>query len=862
MTTRIIENSVAVLSKFASAVDVAVSFDPVHAALPWAVVQSILTRVKEPTSRRNCRSRFASRTMRYISTIVMAPDDALRPPEVPLRGLKASIIQVYSKSQLLFGFATKQRQSKIRHISAPFQLDDVESRIHELLKCEKQLLRASDAYEKHCNLLSRSNFEDKSVLDRMDSKDQNEMLDWISSVPHGRYHNRVKDARTSDTCEWLLRHNRFLEWEDASSSMILWLQGSLGASKPFLTSKVINHIQDALEDSSSQQGFAFFYCNRNEEERRKPLSILQSYVLPGPGGPCRVTKRLQDLCRETKLKGSDFGLNARKRQPPESANLYSQTILVLDALDECELDSCRQILETIEYLLSESENPLKIFISSRPDRDIRNRFLHRPNIEIQATRSEGDIRKFVSEELIKHENWGGMSPELRDTIVKVLLTQSQGMFQWVFLQTKEILYLETETAILDRVGKLPSSLDTAYNEIYTKIKDGNKHDRALADNASKWVTCARKPLESAGLLSAIRLGSEDVSFRLSNKITESQLLHLCNDLLVLDTQRRVWRFSHLSVTEDFGKKKIHWALELAHCHSASVCLKLLINTDKSPDDSDNTNGFHYGHKQEHQQDVLILYEGHPLQSYARRYWIFHTEAQEGHEADPTLKCLLKSFLGSPLYSSLQYQVWYRATREDTYDGYESAALRLATMAPEVVSLFAMCRFSFYNLPQNLWQNAEFNISLINSQGCSLLGLAAEGGCIQNYENIMKREADVNMQLQYGDCGSTLPVAANHRQIKIAKFLVDNGADVNMQLRCRRYGSALAAAANSSNPGNASLELLIKVGADVNMKLQHGRYRSALAATADWTNPNKDKVKFLIQAGADVECSRRSSSRPG
>ncbi|GAW15651.1 hypothetical protein ANO14919_050700 [Xylariales sp. No.14919] len=41
-TGRIVDSAVAILSKFLAAVDVAVSFDPVHAALPWAAVRSVL----------------------------------------------------------------------------------------------------------------------------------------------------------------------------------------------------------------------------------------------------------------------------------------------------------------------------------------------------------------------------------------------------------------------------------------------------------------------------------------------------------------------------------------------------------------------------------------------------------------------------------------------------------------------------------------------------------------------------------------------------------------------------------------------------------------------------------------------------
>ncbi|KAI0547823.1 hypothetical protein F4679DRAFT_552833 [Xylaria curta] len=888
---RVIENAVVVLSKFTSAVDVAVSFDPVHAALPWAAVRSVLIFV---TSSIELQSQVLAGIAAVVSLLAqcdtyqqlyMAPDPDLRPPETALYELKTAIVETFAKSQSFLSFAVQQQQSKIRQVAAPFKLSDAKSHIKELSKCEKQLARVAANCEKYCNLASRSNVEGfiklnatihetiqsqiASVLDRIEYDNQMTMLDWISSVPYGKHHNRVKDDRTPATCEWLLSHEKFYEWENSSSSMILWLQGSPGAGKTFLTSKVVDHIQAQVERSPNQEGFAFFYCNRDEEERRKPLCVLQSYVRQLSTtikNPRCIRKQLQDFCRETRSKGSDFGFSDCKKQLLESINLYSQTTVVLDALDECEPDSRRQIFETVKYLLTESENPLKVFISSRPDRDIRREFLRQPSVEIQATDNEEDIQKFVNAEIIKHDNWKGMSLDLQKTIVEVLFTRSRGMFQWAFLQIKEILLLETETAVRDRLGKLPADLKTAYDEIYSKIQNGHRHERSLADNAFKWVACAKEPLSSEELLAAIRLNSDKDTFDLSDAITESQLLHLCNNLLVLDSQQYVWRFSHLSVTEYFEQH--HWTLAKAHCHAASVCLKFLIQvyinpeTDKhysdrnGPNESDSTdtdidsnedidnNEDINNNEDTDKSDLEILNWRHPVQKYARMYWITHSQSQEGQEPGSTLRCLLKSFLGSPLQSSLQYRAWVRVTDNEESD------IPTYDLHSEAVALFAMCRFGFYTLLKDWWDDAEFDITLTNSVGCSLLGLAAMGGYNQICDNLIRRGADVNMQLQYGDYGSALAAAVYGGELEVVQLLIDNGADVNMQLQCGDYGSALAAAVTTSN-GEEVIRLLIDKGADVNMQLQHGHYGSALAAAAA-ASEKKGVVKLLICRGADVD----------
>ncbi|RYP31190.1 hypothetical protein DL766_004498 [Monosporascus sp. MC13-8B] len=458
------------------------------------------------------------------------------------------------------------------------------------------------------------------------------ILKWISPIPYGKHHNTVKEARTSGTCEWLLQHERFREWEDTASSVILWLQGSPGAGKTFLTSKVIDHVQSLLKSSRNEEGLAFFYCNRNEEERRKPLTVLRSYVRQlstTAKYPEKMRKKLQELWSEKRLKGSDLDLEDCREQLLESVNLYPRTTLVLDALDECEPDSRGELVKTVDILLSKSRRPLKVFISSRPDRDIRKRFLDRPNIEIYATHNEKDIQKFVHEEIIKHGAWKDISPLLKDEIIR-----------WVFLQIKQLLELETEAAIRDQLGRLPTGLKATYDEIYGKVQARHKHDKALADRAFMWVMCACKPLSSEELLSAISLDAERDPFDLSEGITESQLLHLCNNLLVLDSQRKTWRFSHLSVTEYFEEN--HWSLRQAHCRAAKVCLKLLIEIREEPE----SGSVGAGDENDHTSKARDIFgPDHPLQVYSRHFWIAHVQTQEGQEADPVLAGLLKKFLG-------------------------------------------------------------------------------------------------------------------------------------------------------------------------------------------------------------------------
>jgi ankyrin repeat domain-containing protein 50 len=140
-----------------------------------------------------------------------------------------------------------------------------------------------------------------------------------------------------------------------------------------------------------------------------------------------MRKQLQSICQVTRLKGSHLDWEVCKQQLLESVNLYSNTTIVLDALDECEKSSRYRLIEAFDFVISQSKRPVRVFISSRPDRDIRRQFQTKRNIEILAKDNSEDIKKFVQKEIVKHEEWHDLSQSLKDEIVKKLFDQSQGM---------------------------------------------------------------------------------------------------------------------------------------------------------------------------------------------------------------------------------------------------------------------------------------------------------------------------------------------------------------------------------------------------------------------------------------------------
>ena len=79
--------------------------------------------------------------------------------------------------------------------------------------------------------------------------------------------------------------------------------------------------------------------------------------------------------------------------------LYPQTTVIIDAMDECNPTTRLQLLKALENVLQASSSLVKVFVSSRDDQDIVLRLSNYPNLEINSQRNSDDIVRFVKDEV-------------------------------------------------------------------------------------------------------------------------------------------------------------------------------------------------------------------------------------------------------------------------------------------------------------------------------------------------------------------------------------------------------------------------------------------------------------------------------
>uniref|UniRef100_L2FZ75 Ankyrin repeat protein n=1 Tax=Colletotrichum fructicola (strain Nara gc5) TaxID=1213859 RepID=L2FZ75_COLFN len=814
-------------------------------------------------------------------------------PRLPAQeDLKQELVKVYSNCLEFLAFVDGELQhgNMRRFLEALLDPGHGDKRVSAIKALEQRLQFAAQACEakassEHRGLiqslawpLKRVDDNVAAVLERLADKEKEKAMTYISTVPVGVHHNEKRENRTRDTCEWLIHHTQFLKWEESACSSVLWLQGNIGTGKSFLTSKVIDRYWAQSRNASqppcekSDEGVAFFYCNSSDTTRHSVHSVLRSYVRQ----LCEVTRDRKsvhrvviDLYNRRAEIQSDITVEDCETALIEMINSYPRTVLILDALEECNKETRRKLIEIFKRLVEKSNRLLKIFIASRPEHDLNGymRSFQGPQtmITISTLDNRGDIKTFVDAEVDNFAaNW---EVETKQLIKDVLVEKSDGMFRWTYLQWEQLKDLSTNGGVKQRLGTLPKTLTEAYDEVYDRFDPGGV-ECFMMQRVVRWIMCARQPLESRALLAAIRIESEEANGEQSfdkADLTEPILEAVCRHLVVRDPKLGVWKFPHASVAEYFRAKNDSWVKDaegkltviLTKClvdFCSSVWpMKCMMNDETVVDLSDWLEARRAAPKH-------TLDPWHPLHRYITRNWLQHIH-NISNEDSSILDVVqaLKRFLGeaSPQKSSWEYRAFCLiviSSDDWTYDNSSGNYMR-ASVDPYDNPVFGVVTFGLHRFLAGWWDKDVDISSLVNAEGSDLLAIAAYLGYTELCEYLIHQGCDININTKT-TCHSALGASIHQQKIGTMRMLLEKGANPD---RVMNHHSLLCLA---TEKGIDYCTLLLEKGADPNTEcrsrscfrfvsvfgvkhyLRRGLSRAAYSG-------NLSIMKALIDKGADV-----------
>ena len=208
-----------------------------------------------------------------------------------------------------------------------------------------------------------------------------------------------------------------------------------GAGKTYLASIVI----DSLFSSPTPEKLAYFYCNRAEENRQDPLSILNTLIqqlAQTESEDDKLLKPVVDIYLDRERKGqrsSRLSLGESEELLVKLMDIYPQTTICIDALDEVETKTRIHLLKALKNIIEKSKNLVRIFATTRMDPDILRQFEMFPRIELEPDDNIADIKQFVKTKLQSTIDDGllldgDVSDELKAEICDALYRRSRGMY--------------------------------------------------------------------------------------------------------------------------------------------------------------------------------------------------------------------------------------------------------------------------------------------------------------------------------------------------------------------------------------------------------------------------------------------------
>lgn len=418
------------------------------------------------------------------------------------------------------------------------------------------------------------------------------------------------------------------------------------------------------------------------------------------------------------------------------------------------------------------------------------------------------------------------------------------------LATKKVLGMVECT--LSNLPKGLKELDTAYDDVITRIQNQDDDDVAMAKQILTWLYYAARPLTLQELRHSLAVNlvaeADPDAIELNEAFLpdEEVIASVCAGIVTCHAESNTVSFIHYTTKEYFkrtmDRQQVERFLHL-EVSIAETCLMYLSFEREELEQfvvAKREESFYYTFetytKNECPEwDIDICY---PLFRYAARYWGDHVHGL----LEQNTKDLIMTFAMQP--TALAASVQVLTEQEYLNEGYFSIF---------IPGLYLASFFGLNEIVMMLLEAGQ-HIDAKNKQNWTALHMAAARGHAVTVQLLVDEGADikaVTYEPGYVVSGSTaLHWAARNGHEKVLEILLENGAEINLQTPGGE--TALHWAAQNGHVG--AITLLLNKGANLEAESSFG-YRP-IEYTA--LSGKEAAVKFLIDRGANPSCKNGRS----
>lgn len=320
------------------------------------------------------------------------------------------------------------------------------------------------------------------------------------------------------TFRWILSHPLFASWRDATKSALLWLTGHAGCGKTILSSFLMNQLEQTRVDSK-RYSICIYFCDDNINKQKDGRAVLLGLIF-------QILSTHRSLVRHAKkafeLQGSNlvnsfaalWNVFQSIVTDPRAGSVY----IIIDALDECEPTTRRELLSSIRDMIQSpdgaygNERSVKFILSSRPyfpgfERSLGSFPDQRLSIDEGGDAYIADLEMYIHQRMSEISQDHKLSPETKQYLQEYLLAKADRTFLWVHmvLSSFDNLIPISTKDFQKKVDEIPADLQATYRGLLDKIEG---KDRDAASKLLKLVLGSSRPLSLDEIGVALTLSYE------------------------------------------------------------------------------------------------------------------------------------------------------------------------------------------------------------------------------------------------------------------------------------------------------------------------------------------------------------------